>query len=178
MLLRELNAGRLDFVVGSIAGAAEVDRLTHSPLLEEALVVVAGIANPILLQQGLTLEDIFSDRWILPPIGTPELHSIEAAFHAVGLPLPVNSIRMASMIGTASLVGTTNMLAVVPESIFKYFSKFKVMGQVVQLRANVDPYGLNNANSRPLSPAAAALYELIRDVGRQVASDVGVPNID
>jgi DNA-binding transcriptional LysR family regulator len=139
-------------------------------LLEEAPVVVAGIANPVLLKHGLALEDIFSDRWLLPPAGTPELRSIEAAFHAAGLPLPVNSIRMASMIATATLVASTNMLAVVPESMFRYFSKFQVMGQVdVQLRAAVEPYGLINANDRPLSPAAGALCEFIRDLGRQAS---------
>ena len=170
VLLRELYAGRLDFVVGSIAGAAEVDLLKYSPLLDEAPVVVAGIANPILRRQGLALKDIFSERWILPPLETPELGSIEAAFHAAGLPLPVNCTRMASMIATATLVGATNMLAVVPESMFRYFSKFQAMGLVdVQLRARVEPYGIITANNRSISPAAGTLIELIRDAAQHNA---------
>jgi len=176
VLLRELDAGRLDFMIGSIAGAEKVDRFTYSPLMEEASVVVAGIANPVLLRRGLTLEDVFSHRWILPSAGTPELRSIKADFHTAGLPLPANSIRMASMIATATLVGTTNMLAIVPENIFRYFSKFQVWGQVdLHLRANVERYGLINANNRPLSSAASALCEFIRDVGLQVGyRDTGV----
>lgn len=167
VLLQELQAGRLDFMIGSIAGAVGAEPLTYSPLVEEAAVVVSGIANPILRQHDLALKDVFSERWILPPAGAPELRSIEAAFHAAGLPLPVNSMRMASMIATATVVGTTDMLAVVPESMYRYFSKFQVMGLVdVDLRANVETYGLISASNRPLTPAARALYDLIVDSRR------------
>ncbi len=167
VLLHELQAGRLDFIIGSIAGAVGAEPLTYSPLVEEVSVVVSGIANPILRQQNLTLKDVFSERWILPPAGAPELRSIEAAFHAAGLPLPVNSMRMASMIATATVVGTTDMLAVVPESMYRYFSKFQVMGLVdVNLMANAGAYGLINTSSRPLTPAARALYDLIVERGR------------
>lgn len=167
VLLHELQAGRLDFIIGSIAGAVGAEPLTYSPLVEEAAVVVSGIANPILRQHDLALKDVFSERWILPPAGAPELRSIEAAFHAAGLPLPVNSTRMASMIATATVVGTTDMIAVVPESMYRYFSKFQVMGLVdVDLRANVETYGLINVSNRPLAPAARALYDLIVDSGR------------
>jgi len=167
VLLNELQAGRLDFIIGSIAGAAGAEPLTYSPLAEEAAVVVAGVANPILRQQNLTLKDVFSERWILPPAGAPELRSIEAAFHAAGLPLPVNAMRMASMIATATVVGTTDMLALVPESMYRYFSKFQVMGLVdVNLMANVGTYGLINPSNRPLTPAARALYDVIVDHGR------------
>lgn len=166
VLLQELHAGQVDFIIGSIAGAVGTEPLTYRPLVEEAAVVVSGMANPILRQRSLTLKDVFSERWILPPNGAPELRSIEAAFHAVGLPLP-NSTRMASMIATATVVGTTDMLAVVPESMYRYFSKFQVMGLVdVNLGATVDPYGLINASNRPLTPAARTLYDLISESGR------------
>lgn len=169
VLLHELQAGRLDFIVASIAGAAGADTLTYAPLVDEAAVVVSGMANPILRQHDLTLKDVFSERWILPPAGAPELRSIEAAFHAAGLPLPVNSMRMASMIATSTVVGTTDMLAVVPESVYRYFSKFQVMGLVdVKLGASVESYGLMHVSNRPLAPAARGLYELILDrAGRQ-----------
>lgn len=162
VLLPELQAGRLDFMVGSIAGAIGSEPLTYAPLVEEAAVVVAGMANPILREHGLTLKDVFSERWVLPPAGAPELRPIEAAFQAAGLPLPVNSTRMASMIATATVVGTTGMLAVVPESMYRYFAKFQVMGLVdVNLTSNVETYGLINAGNRPLTPAARALYDLV-----------------
>ncbi|MGZ3273724.1 MAG: LysR family transcriptional regulator [Caulobacteraceae bacterium] len=168
VLLHELQAGRLDFIIASSAGAIGAEPLTYSPLAGEPAVVVSGIANPILRQHDLTLKDVFSERWILPPAGAPELRTIEAAFHAAGLPLPVNSMRMASMIATATVVGTTDMLAVVPESMYRYFSKFQVMGLVdVNLSADVERYGLINVSSRPLAPAARALYELIYDSGRR-----------
>jgi DNA-binding transcriptional LysR family regulator len=167
VLLTELQAGRLDFIIGSIAGAVGAEPLTYAPLVEETAVVVAGVANPILRQHGLALKDVFSERWILPPAGAPELRSIEAAFHAAGLPLPVNSTRMASMIATATVVGTTDMLAVVPESMYRYFSKFQVMGLVdVDLRANLEIYGLINSSNRPLTPAARALYDVLLESGR------------
>jgi DNA-binding transcriptional LysR family regulator len=167
VLLHDLQAGRLDFIIGSIAGAGGVEPLTYSPLAEEATVVVSGISNPILRQRDLALKDVFSERWVLPPAGAPELRSIEAAFHAAGLPLPVNSMRMASMIATATMVGTTDMLAVVPETMYRYFSKFQVLGLVdVDLKANAETYGLISASNRPLTPAASALYDLLMDTRR------------
>jgi DNA-binding transcriptional LysR family regulator len=76
-------------------------------------------------------------------------------------------MRMASMIATATVVGTTDMLAVVPESMYRYFSKFQVMGLVdVDLRANVETYGLIHSSNRPLTPAARALYNLFLDSGQ------------
>lgn len=168
VLLPELNAGRLDFVVGSIAGAVGAEPLNYLPLAEEVAVVVAGSTNPILRQHNLTLKDVFSERWILPPTGAPELRSIEAAFNAAGLPLPVNSTRMASMIGTATAVGASDTLAIVPESMYRYFAKFQAMGRVdVTLQAPVEPYGLINVSNRHLTPAARALYDFVTDAGQR-----------
>jgi DNA-binding transcriptional LysR family regulator len=165
VLLPELTAGRLDIVVGSIAGAAGAEALNYSPLGEDMAVVVAGITNPILRLHDLTLKDVFSERWILPPAAAPELRSIEAAFNAAGLPLPVNSTRMASMIATATAVGLSDTLAIVPESMYRYFAKFQAMGRVdLKLQAAAEPYGLINVSDRLLTPAARALYELIGDV--------------
>jgi len=165
VLLPELTAGRLDIVVGSIAGAAGAEALNYLPMGENKAVVVAGITNPILRLRDLALKDVFSERWILPPAGAPELRSIEAAFNAAGLPLPVNSTRMASMIATATTVGLSDTLAIVPESMYRYFAKFQAMGRVdLKLQAAVEPYGLINVGNRTLSPAARALYELICDV--------------
>lgn len=170
VLLPELDAGRLDFVIGSIAGAGGAERLTYSPLVEDVAVVVAGSTNPILRLRNLTLKDVFAERWILPPTGAPELRSIEAAFNTAGLPLPVNSTRMASMIATATVVGATDTLAIVSESMYRYFAKFQVMGQVdVKLQAPVEPYGLINVSNRQLTPAARALYDFISEAGDEVA---------
>ena len=169
VLLPELNAGRLDFVVGSIAGAVGGDLLTYSPLVEDVAVVVAGSTNPILRLGDLTLKDVFSERWILPPAGAPELRSIEAAFNSAGLPLPVNSTRMASMIATATMVGSTDTLAVVPQSMYRYFAKFQAMGQVdVKLQAPVESYGLIDVAGRQLTPAARALYDLIAEAAQEI----------
>lgn len=169
VLLPELNAGRLDFVVGSIAGAVGAKSLTYLPLVEDVAVVVAGSTNPILRLRNLTLKDVFSERWILPPTGAPELRSIEAAFNAAGLPLPVNSTRMASMIATTTAVGATDTLAIVPESMYRYFAKFQAMGQVdVKLQAPTEPYGLINVTNRQLTPAALALYDFISEAGHHI----------
>ena len=173
VLLPELNAGRLDFVVGSIAGAVGADLLTYSPLVEDIAVVVAGSTNPILRKNNLSLKDLFSERWILPPNGAPELRSVEAAFNAAGLTLPVNSTRMASMIATATTIGATDTLAIVPQSMYRYFAKFQAMGKVdVKLQAPVEPYGLINVSNRPLSSAAQALFDFINDAGCQISSDL------
>ena len=172
VLLPELNAGRLDFVVGSIAGAVGPETLTYQPLVDDVAVVVAGSTNPILRLRNLTLKDVFSERWILPPTGAPELRSIEAAFNAAGLPLPVNSTRMASMIATATAVGVTDTLAIVPQSMYRYFAKFQAMGQVdVKLQAPVEPYGLINVSNRQLTPAARALYEFIEESAQEIPEE-------
>ncbi|MBO9670805.1 MAG: LysR family transcriptional regulator [Sphingobium sp.] len=170
VLLPELDAGRLDFVVGSIAGASGAERLTYSPLIDEVAVVVAGSTNPILRQHNLTLKDIFSERWILPPAGAPELRSVEAAFNAAGLPLPANSTRMASMIATATVVGATDTLAIVPESMYRYFAKYQAMGKVdVKLQAPVEAHGLIYVTNRRLTPAARALYDFIKEAGNDLS---------
>lgn len=171
VLLREITAGRMDFVVGSIAGAAEGDLLTYCPLSDEMPVVVAGRANPILSRQDLALKDIHAERWILPPTGTPELRSVEDAFHAAGLPLPSNSIRTGSVFVIATLLADASMLAVVPGSIFHHFSNIQLMELVdVQLRTNVERFGLISASGRPLSSAAITMSELVRDAARRLSS--------
>jgi DNA-binding transcriptional LysR family regulator len=141
------------------------------PLRDEVAVVVAGRTNPILQKRDLTLSEVFSERWILPPAGAPELRSIEAAFNAAGLPLPGKSTRMASMIGTATVVAATDTLAIVPESIYRYFASSQAMGQVdVKLRAQAEPYGLINLSNHQLTPAARVLYDFIKDAGNQLST--------
>src|SRR5205085_2438061 len=101
----------------------------------------------------------------------PELRSIEAAFNAAGLPLPVNSTRMASMIATATMVGSTDTLAVVPRSMYRYFARFQAMGQVdVKLQAPVESYGLITVASRQLTPAARELHDLVRLAASNIAN--------
>jgi len=163
-LLRDVRAGRLDFGVASMSEGPDGHPLTYVPLSYEMPDVVAGVTNPILARSNLQLNDIYSERWILPAAGTPELRSIEDAFHAAGLPLPSNCIRTVSMIAMAILVAGTPMLAVVPRSISRYFSKVQLMGVVdVKLTANSEPYGLISSGCQSLSPAARALWKLIMD---------------
>ena len=73
------------------------------------------------------------------------------------------------MIATATTVGTTDTLAIVPHSMYSYFAKFQAMGGVdVKLQAPVEPYGLIHVCNRQLTPAARALYDFISDAGHQI----------
>jgi DNA-binding transcriptional LysR family regulator len=78
---------------------------------------------------------------------------------------------MASMIATATAVGLTDTLAIIPHSMYRYFAKFQAMGQVdLKLHASAEPYGLINVSNRSLSPAARALYDLIHEVAEETAT--------
>ena len=170
-LLAELHAGRLDVVVGRPISKRDHDTLTWEPLLDEELTIVVGTNHPLLLQRGLTLTDLTRESWVLQPPSTPMRHAVEAAFETAGIDLPHHSVETVSMLATASLLGQTNMIGVVPDSIASYFIGLGTLAELpVKLPAGMEPCGLITVADRPIDPAMECLMSTLRLTAHRLAA--------
>ena len=170
-LLAELHAGRLDVVVGRPISKRDHDTLTWEPLLDEELTIVVGTNHPLLLQRGLTLTDLTRESWVLQPPSTPMRHAVEAAFETAGIDLPHHSVETVSMLVTASLLGQTNMIGVVPDSIASYFIGLGTLAELpVKLPAGMEPCGLITVADRPIDPAMECLMSTLRLTAHRLAA--------
>lgn len=70
-LLHALRHGDIDFLIGALRQSLPVDDVSQTPLFSAALCVAARIGHPLADKRNVSLDDLASYPWILPPTGTP-----------------------------------------------------------------------------------------------------------
>jgi len=70
-LLHGLRHGEIDFLIGALRQSLPVDDVSQTPLFSAALCVAVRIGHPLAGKQKVSLDDLASYPWILPPTGTP-----------------------------------------------------------------------------------------------------------
>ena len=97
-LLALLRAGDLDLVVGTLNGEAETRGETViTRLTKDHVEVVARAGHPLARGQNLSLAEILSLEWILPPRGSALRTWFSRVLESEGLPEPKPIIETASL---------------------------------------------------------------------------------
>jgi len=76
-LLHGLRHGDIDFLVGALRHPPPVDDVLQEPLFSAALCIAARRGHPLAARRKLTLHDLASHPWVLPPAGTPTRQKFE-----------------------------------------------------------------------------------------------------
>lgn len=164
-LLHMLEQGKLDIVLGRIADHSEHGGLHFEELDRESLSVVAGSHHPLVTAERLTLADLAASPWILQPVRSSMRNLMELMFRQSGIPVPANLVETASVLTTTTLLRSTDMIAVLPDSIARDYAAIGWLSILpVQIELQLEPYGIITRKERFPAPAVATFQDCLRAV--------------
>ncbi len=152
------------------ADSAYPDPVYPEPMFPEPVLVCARRTHPLITSgKRLSLEDLLSKEWVLPPSGSMMRAEFEGMFRRNGMRLPNHIITAENLLIVTNLLEKNSMLTLLPEAVMGHYNKYGMMGQVPvearlqrELGRSMEPYGLIHKGENILSPASRAVLELLR----------------
>ncbi|TJZ76498.1 LysR family transcriptional regulator [Rhodococcus oryzae] len=165
-LLVELEAGRVDLIVGRLTSPTDQSAIRDT-LYEESVELVTRARHPLAELDSLTLADLADYPWILPGVETSLRRELEEFFARNGMPLPENRVEATSFLTVRQLLIETDMIAVLPSLIPRDDAR------LTTLPVTLDPIGhrvgITLSPGRTLSPSAEALVGNLRRIAAELA---------
>lgn len=123
VLLRKLELGELDVLVGSLDGLQPRAHLHSELLYSEPLRVVARAGHPLAGRKRLGWDDLRAYGWVLWPENTVNRARLDAALaQAGGGPLPCR-VQSSSLLANMTLVRQTDLLCAVSSRLARLFTE-------------------------------------------------------
>ncbi|MFZ6646888.1 LysR family transcriptional regulator [Undibacterium sp. TJN25] len=169
ILLKRLQRGTLDFMVGRILEQEDKSDLLYEELAEEPVCAVARVGHPLEGALGLELKDIVNEGWILSPQGSVLRHRCDMMFRKQGLEPPANVVDTTAILMITSLLQQTDFLHVLPIEVARYYAQLNVLSILpIELPCKMDSFGIITRRSHLLSPGALLLLDAIRDAAKEM----------
>jgi len=169
ILLRALQLGTLDFMIGRILEKESATNLVYEELTEEPACVVARVGHPLLSRKNLQLQDIVNYPWILPPNGSILRHRFDLMFLRAGMDVPNNVVDTTSLLLVTSLLQQTDSLHVIPVEVAQYFTSLNALSILpMELPCKMDAFGIIMQKDSILSPSATILLDEVRRLAREM----------
>ena len=166
-LLAMLEQNKLDLIIGRFTDERFAQLFDFQPLGPEPFCLVVNHRHP-LVQGPVSLADLSQWPWVLYPVGTPIRARMEAAFAAVGLATPANTVDTISMPTFLQLLQSGPMIAMLPESMVSahlHNGLLKALDTPLQL-APLD-YGILTRKNERLTGPTREFAEILLEFARQ-----------
>ncbi|MFD9550617.1 LysR substrate-binding domain-containing protein [Nocardia salmonicida] len=173
-LLVELQAGRIDLIVGRLTSPTD-HTAVREPLYDESVDLVTRAGHPLDGSADVTLDDLRGYPWILPGTDTVLRRELETFLARNGIQLPGNRVEATSFLTVRRLLLETDMVAALPSLIARDDPRLAVLP--LSLEPVGHSVGLTLCNGRTLSPSAAALVTRLRQIANEIAVDSTGPEI-
>ena len=85
-LLQRLNSGTIDLIFGVLKHPGHDDSITERALYRERYCIVAGRDHPLARQKTVSIDELRSCDWIMPPRGSPRRVAVEHVFSEGAMP--------------------------------------------------------------------------------------------
>lgn len=163
LLIRQLNEGRLDVVIGRMLTLPERNFLFR-PIGEEALSVIAAVDHPLARKRRVGFDAMQAYPWILQPQGSPMREVMEHEFRSHNTAMPAGLIESASILTTTNLAMKSQMLGVIPESVASRYARHGLLAILpYQIQQMLTAFGSIVPRDRPLSAAGRHFVDLLHD---------------
>jgi molybdate transport repressor ModE-like protein len=165
-LLIELEAGRLDLVVGRLTRPTD-EHFIRRRLHDEAVSLAVRADHPLARRGTFPVSELSNYPWIMPSSEARLRGELEVFFGEQGIELPVNRVETTSFLALRHLLLTTDSIAAVSTSILNTIDGAVSLGPSLDLVSH--SVGITLSASRPLTPAAAKMIEVLQELVDQGA---------
>lgn len=110
-LLDALHSSRLDLAITSRPAEPLNPDLEYVRLLEEPLLLVAGVDHPLAAAPQVSLADLAPYAWVVPPRPDPDRLRLDAMYVAAGLPKPKTAIETTSVVFLSAVLSASHHLS-------------------------------------------------------------------
>lgn len=163
VLVERLEQGKLDILVARVLAEHDKSNLRYEPLVEELVCAVARPGHPLVGMAGLTLRDVVSAGWIVPPSGSVLRHRFELMFRAEGLAPPGNLIETAALLFITRMLQQSDMLAVLAADVARYYASHGMVSILpLEMPCQMDAFGILTRTDRLPSPAAKVMMRALK----------------
>jgi DNA-binding transcriptional LysR family regulator len=167
-LVQRLRHGDLDLVIGRVLDTDEADSLSFDPLTDEPHRLIARQGHPLADRTDLTLADVASQAWILPPRGSILRDRLTALLLSQGVPFPTRTVDTLALPVVTQLLTASDIVVALPEDLVRPFldaGTLRVLPYDLDLR--MDVYGIVTRRDHRLSPGAEALLGTLRELAAE-----------
>ena len=165
-LTRELIASRLDFILARVPDEFDRRLFECATLGFEEARLVARRGHPLFAQDKVGLAEVARYEWITQPRGSLIRSAVEDLFVAAHLEAPRCPIATTSITLSLMIAARSDAIAVLSVGAANFATEMGLAGGLAILPTDVSivvkPYSLITLRDRPLSPAARAVYDIIR----------------
>jgi molybdate transport repressor ModE-like protein len=166
VLARDLLAARLDFIIARVPEELDAELFDSLVLgVEEARLVVRR-GHPLLGRGPLPVEALTAYEWVMQPRGTPLRRTIDNLFLLANAASPDRFLNTTSLTLAMMIAARSDAIAPVSVEAAKFACEGMAPGALAilptQFAIIVQPYSLIAPRGRPLSPAAQAVYQVIK----------------
>jgi len=163
---RELRERKADLRLQRIPASFVEDDLDIEKLSADPHRVVVGVCSRWARRRKVTLGELVSEPWILPP--TQVVNAlITEAFRAQGLDVPKERVTASSILLRNHLLGTGRFLTVLPDSVLRYSAKqWSLKALPVDLGVEPRSVAIVTLKNRTVSPVVQLFVEHVRAVAK------------
>lgn len=173
VLMERLAQGKLDMLVGRLFERHDKTDLRYEALVEEPICAVVRPGHPLLGVARLTLRDVVSAGWIVPPQGSVLRHRFELMFQEEGLEAPADLIETTALLFITKMLQQSDLICVVATDVARYYAEHGLVALLpISLPCKMDAFGLITRTDKLLSPAAKVMLRAIKSAALTV---YGVP---
>jgi DNA-binding transcriptional LysR family regulator len=171
-LLPDLQVGRLDLVVGTLAPTRLPSTVTARILHEEdPLVLVAGAHHPLASRPNPRWADLADYPWIVPPPGASMREPLERILAEHDLPIPLNRVESVSLVTNWTLLRHTLCIGFFSKHIAQHYEELGLIRMLpLEIPKLVGPVGAMWIREKPLLPATQAMLNALTEVAADPAT--------
>jgi DNA-binding transcriptional LysR family regulator len=163
VLLERLEQGKLDILVARLFAEHDKSKLRYEALTEEPVCALVRPGHPLLGMTGLTLRDVASAGWIVPPAGSVLRHRFDLMYQEEGLPPPINVVESAALLFITRMLQQSDMIAVLATEVARYYASHGIVSILpLDVPCHMDAFGIITHTDRLLSPAAQIMMNALK----------------
>jgi DNA-binding transcriptional LysR family regulator len=161
-LLEELQAGKIEVMVGRLLDRHDKSNYSYQRLADEPVCAVARKGHAVLERGDIQIQELAAAPWIVPQVGSILRHRFDLMFREAGYASPKQVIEATSPMVVTRLLEETNYLAVLAKDVAEYYAAFGLISILpVPLSCNMDSFGIITRKDWLLSPAACVMCEAL-----------------
>ncbi|CAN7444682.1 LysR family transcriptional regulator [Acidovorax sp. LjRoot129] len=163
VLLERLDQGKLDIVIGRLFAEHDKSNLRYESLTEEMVCAVTRPGHPLSSMGGLTLRDVLSASWIVPPAGSVLRHRFDLMFQQDGLAPPIHTVETSALLFITRMLQQSDMIAVLGADVSHYYAAHGIVTVLpLEMPCHMDAFGIITRSDRLLSPAAKVMMKALK----------------